>query len=256
MLRALLRRLLAVCLLLPSCLCGVHALAAEPAGPLILGGAADPATYANRWSKLVFQEAFRRLGVAVQIVNYPLARRTMMMDAGEIDIDGGRVHAYGEAHPNLVRVEEPFVEYSFGLYTANPVLRLHSLDDMRKSNWQVEYRRGILFCETILKPLLPVDRLSDISNEEQGINKLLAGRTDLYCDLDYPVRDVLSAPGFTGAARIRRVLGLGTIPIYLYMQRKHAELALRLAETFKKMKAEGLIEAYQARVADEMGRPR
>lgn len=255
--RALLGRLaLAAGLLLPIFHPGGQALAAAPATPLIVGADADPTTYANRWSTLVFQDAFRRLDVAVQINNYPLARRTALVDAGQIDIDAGRVYSYGEAHPNLVRVEEPFVEYGFALYTANPALRPQSLDDVRKSGWLVEYRRGILFCEKTLKPLLPTERLSDISSEEQGIKKLLAGRTDLYCDLDYVVSDVLNSPGIAGATRVRKVLSLGNIPIYMYVQRRHAELAPRLAETFRKMKAEGAIEAYQARVADEMGRPR
>lgn len=228
---------------------------AAPPSPLIVGSDDDPNSYANTWSKLFFAEAFRRLDTPIQINNYPLARRNALVDAGTIDIDGGRVFAYGQAHPHLIRVEEPFIEYNFALFTANPALLPANLEAVRSSDWLVEYRRGILFCERSLKPLLPPARLSDISSEEQGVNKLLAGRTDLYCDLDYVVRQVLALPQFKDATRVRKVLSLGTLPIYLYLQPRHADLAPRLSAVIKAMKAQGLIDAYQAKVAREMGLP-
>ena len=160
--------------------------------------------------------------------------------------------AYGHAHPQLVRVEEPFIDYNFALFTANPTLRLDKLEALRASDVLVEYRRGILFCEHSLKPLLPPARLSDISSEEQGINKLLAGRTDLYCDLDYVVRQVLALPHMKAAAGVRKVLNLGTLPIYLYLQPRHGQLAPRLSAIIKTKKADGLVEAYHARVAREL----
>ncbi len=214
--RPLWRLVLAVGLLLPLFLPGGPAHAAPPS-PLVIGADADPSTYANKWSALFFVEAFRRMGIPIQIVYYPLARRTALVDSGEIDIDAGRVRAYGDTRPNLVRVEEPFVEYNFALFTANPTLHLQSLEALRATEWLVEYRRGILFCEKTLKALLP---------------------------------------DFKNATRVRKALSLGTIPIYMYLQSRHAELAPRLVATFKKMKAEGLVELYQAQVAQEMGMPR
>lgn len=252
--RPLWRLVLALGLLLLPLLPDGRAHAASPSTALQIGADVDPDTFANRWAVLVFTEAFRRLGVPIQITNYPLARRTLLVDSGEIDIDSGRVRAYGDAHPHLVRVEEAFVEYNFALYTANPALRLQSLEELRTADWLVEYRRGILLCEKILKPLITAERLSDISSETQGLNKLLAGRTDLYCDLDYVVQDVLNTPEFKGTKRIRKTLSLGTVPIYMYVQARHAALAPRLALIFKKMKAEGLMEAYQLQIAREMGR--
>lgn len=228
--------------------------AASPS-PMIIGSDVDPNSYANKWAKLFFEEAFKRLNTPMQINHYPLARRNALVDAGTVDIDGGRVFAYGQANPSLIRVDEPFVEYKFALFTAHPTLQLANLPALQSSTWLVEYRRGILFCERSLKPLLPEVRLSDISSEEQGVNKLLAGRTDLYCDLDYVVRQVLALPQFKEATRVRKVLSLGTLPIYLYLQPRHADLAPRLSAVIKAIKAEGLIEAYQAKVAREMGLP-
>lgn len=250
--QSLWRRLLIVGLLLPLLSLGAVSRAA-PSAPLVIGIDDDPTTATSRWVKLFFGEVFRRLNTPIQINSYPLARRNLLVDSGTIDIDGGRVFAYGQAHPHLVRVDEPYIEYNFGLFAANPALRLANLEALRSTDVLVEYRRGILFCERSLKPLLPPSRLSDISSEEQGINKLLAGRTDLYCDLDYVVRQVSALPHMKEATRVRKVLDLGTLPIYLYLQPRHGELAPRLSAIIKAMKAEGLVEAYQARVAAETG---
>ena len=226
---------------------------ATPPERFVLGADADPSAYGSRWTVLGYTEAFRRLGIPLQINHYPLARRTALGDTGEIDGDAGRIYEYGAAHPNLVRVEEAFTEHSFALYSALPESRLRGLEDLRSSNLTVEFRRGIFFCENTLKRWVPAERLSDISSEEQGLSKLLAGRTDLYCELEYPVRTVLNSPPFKGETRIRPVLNLGTIKTYPYLHRKHADLAPRLAAVLKQMKAEGLIEAYRLQVEKELG---
>lgn len=222
--------------------------------PLVFGtDAVDTNEFGSKWATLAYTEAFRRLGRPVRINHYPLARRTALVEAGEIDGDVARIREYGDAHPSLVRVEESFADLNFALFTANPALQLQTLEELRPSTWLVEYRRGILFCERTLKPLLPAERLSDISSEEQGLKKLLAGRTDLYCDLDYAVRRVLHLPQFKNVTPVRKVFDLGAIPTYPYLHRKHAALAPLLAATLKKMKAEGLIDAYRVQVEKELG---
>lgn len=226
---------------------------AAPPEPFVLGADADATSFGSRWAILAYTEAFRRMGIALQINHYPLARRAALVDAGEIDGDAGRIYEYAAAHPTLVRVEEAFSQHNFALYTARPTLHLQRLEDLRASSLIVEYRRGILLCENTLKRWVPAERLSNISSEEQGLSKLLAGRTDLYCELDYPVRTVLNQPAFKGDTRIHQVLSLGTIKIYPYLHSKHADLALRLAATLRQMKAEGLIEAYRVQAEKELG---
>lgn len=253
-------RRLAVLVLLAACLLAPAAGApAEPAAaaPFSVATDAAPGTRIYQLVSLIYAEAFRRLGLPVQITTYQLARRSALASEGAIDCEASRILAYGDANPQLVRVEEPLLDLTFALFTANPELNLRSPDDLAATSHLVEYRRGILFCENTLKRLVPPERLTSVATTEQGLKKLLAARTDLYCDLDvFYVQEVLRAPEFAGAKRVRKVLTLASVPTYPYLNRRHAALAPRLAEVLRQMRAEGLIDAYLRQVGEEPEQPR
>lgn len=226
---------------------------AAPEKPFIMTMDGDPTVYGPRWGTLIYREAFRRLGIPLQIEFYTLARRAALVDEGGADGESARVYNYGHNRPHLVRVEESLIDLSFSLYTANPSLRLERLEDLRTTPYLVEYRRGILICENTLKQVVPSVRISDVPTQAQGLKKLIAGRTDLYCDLDLYVRQELQSPEFK-AAKVRQVVSIGqAVPTYPFLNRKHADLAPRLAAVLKQMKAEGLIETYRLQVDRDLG---
>jgi len=214
-------------------------------------------SYTFKWYALIYGEISRRVGVAFQFESYALKRMGLQIEAGVLDGEANRAYGYGLTQPNLVRVEESIVDLSLALYTANPALRLQRLEDLASNGMQVEYRRGILLCENALKPLVPEDRLSDVATADQGLKKLMAQRTDLFCDFSLSVLPALHTPEMAAnkaTANIRKVLDLGTaIPTYPYVNKKYAPLALRMAAALKQMKAEGLIEAYRQQVEKELG---
>lgn len=213
----------------------------------------EPNTYVYKWVSLIYTEAFKRMGVPLQISTYSLARRSAMVSEGAIDGEVSRIHAYAEANPHLIRVEEPVMDFTFALFTANPTLRLQRLEDLASGNYLAEHRRGILMCENTLKKFIPAQRLSNVTTTEQGIKKLVAGRTDVYCDIDVYVPEVLNSPEFRKVTAVRKLLKVASVPTYPYLHRKHASLAPRLAATLKQMKAEGLLDAYPQQAEREMG---
>jgi hypothetical protein len=204
------------------------------------------------YHRRVYTEAFRRLGLPVEFAAYSLSRRAALAEEGTIDGEMARVRAYGDAHPRLVRVEEPVYDFSFALYSARPGLRLARLDDLVGKGWSVEYRRGILLCQQELERRIPRDHLSDVATPEQGVRKLVDGRTDLYCDLDEFLVEAVARPEFQGRP-VRRVLRFATLPTYAYLGERHAALARRLAAVLKQMRAEGLLERYLREVRKDGG---
>lgn len=222
-----------------------HAVAAEP---FVMGTDVEETKLYGKWYRRVYGEAFRRMGVPLTVALVPTARLTTMADQGEVHGQPSRILAYVNAHPNQVRVEEALHQVRLALFAfgaaANPD-QPGRLEDLAAGRWQVEYRRGVDICEQTLKPVLPAGRLSDVTSVEQGLKKLRAGRTDLYCDFDAAVRNELLGPTFKAETGYRMALDLGVgFPLYPYMHKSRAGLAPRLAETLRKMKAEGLIERY------------
>jgi hypothetical protein len=223
-----------------------------PVKPFImtLDSAAD--SYAGQWARLAYREAFRRMNITVEIVDYTLARRTALIEAGAVDGEGSRIAAYADAHPELIRVEESLIDFTFSIYTASPKLAARRLEDL-PANAVVEYRRGVLMCENTLKKLIPAARLSTITSIDQGIKKLQAERTDAYCDLELYVREALHGAEFRGGATVRKLFDIASVPTYPYLAKRHADLAPRLAATLKQMKAEGLLDSYHKQVERQMG---
>lgn len=212
-----------------------------PGKPFII--AADVEGFAYRYAKLFYTEAFRRLGIPVTIEVYSLARRSAMIAEGAIDGEGSRVLAYADAHPELIRVEESVLDVTFSIFSANPTLHAKSIESL-PATAIVEYRRGILMCENTLKKMIPAERLSSVVTSEQGIKKLLAGRSDAYCDIDDYFNEAMQGPEFQGTGKVRKLFQFAALPTYPYLARKHAEFAPRLAATLKKMKSEGLLDRY------------
>lgn len=211
--------------------------------PLVVGVDAEPRTYAYEFARLAYSEAFRRLGLPFQLVSFNLARRSALAEGGAIDIEAARVAAYAEAHPELVRTEEPIVSFTFALFTANPALRAKKLEELPPGAL-LEYRRGILMCENILKKHVPPERLSNVVSTDQGLKKLLSGRSDAYCDIDVYVREAMQSDELRRATDVRRLFDIASLPTYPFLHKKHAELAPRLSAVLKQMRTEGLIASY------------
>lgn len=184
------------------------------------------------------------MGATMEIVNFPLARRAALVEAGVIDGETSRIYSYANTHPELVRVEEPVMDFTFSLFTARPGLMAQKLADV-PADALVEYRRGIMVCENALKPSIAAERLSNVSNTEQGLKKLLAGRSDVYCDIDSFVRDAQLSGDLKDEGRLRKLFDIATVATYPYFYQKHAALAPRFAAILKQMKAEGLLAAYR-----------
>jgi hypothetical protein len=221
---------------------------------IVMSSAEDATTFAGKWLWLIYTEAFKRLGMKFQISMNSVARESVLAEEGSVSGEVSRTMAYGLAHPNLVRVEESVLDMRFALYTANPSIHIQHLDELSSTNLLGEYRRGVLTCETALRKVLPPARISDVTTVEQGILKLLAGRTDVFCDNDVSVVRILHSPDIKGVGAVHELIQFGdVVPTYPYLNRKYASLAPRLATVLKQMKAEGMIETYRIQAQRDMG---
>ncbi len=95
-----------------------------------------------------------------------------------------------------------------------------------------------------LSKVVPPERLSFVPTIEQALKKLRAGRTDIFVYVEPLVLSVLRSAEFQDAG-IQMVGMMEEFALYPFLHKKHADLAPKLAEALKQMKAEGLFEQYQ-----------
>ena len=224
-----------------------------PSKPFVMAADAEPTSYLFQWARLIYTEAFTRMGVPLEMTTYTLARRTALIEDGVIDGEVSRIYAYADAHPGLIRIEEPVMDFTFSVYTGSPSLRAQKLDEL-PVNTMVEHRRGILMCENALKKSFAPELISNVTSTEQGLKKLLARRSDAYCDIDAYIKETLqTSADLKGTTGVRKLFDLAAVPTYPYIFRRHADLAPKLTATLKQMRAEGLLVAYPKQAERMMG---
>ncbi|WP_128961699.1 substrate-binding periplasmic protein [Bradyrhizobium guangzhouense] len=223
-----------------------HALRAESLRPFVMVTDQPETTYEGKWQRLAYQEAFKRLGVPLEVDLMPTQRVSAMVDSGAVDGQFLRVPAYGETHPDQVRVDESIYEVRFAIWASNAALTLPRLEDLAATNWIGVYRRGVELCQRSLSSLVPETRLTSIATEYDGLRMLLSGRVDFFCEIDAALLSALYSPEFKGVTSVRPLLTIGDrMVLYPYLYKTHADLAPRLAAVLKEMKAEGLLERYR-----------
>ncbi len=216
--------------------------AANAAAPLVL--AVPSISYESvqgPWFDLIYREAFGRLGLDIVLKPMPSKRASAMADAGLVDGDLHRSRSYGDSHPNMVRVEQVHFSASYAAYanTAN-MPALSDWASFDKKTLRVEYILGSVTPIKQLTPRIAPQLLSTVTDVRQGLRKLQIGRSDVLVAFDLIVDPLLTQPEFTRSG-IYKVTTLEQVDGYLYLNKKHAALAQRLAAVLAQMKKEDRI---------------
>ncbi len=202
----------------------------------------------GRWLRQVFIEASRRLGWRLEGQEMPARRAELALQRGEVDGEMVRTAAYGEQHPELLRVDAPLMYASFGIYGTDTTGRPQTLDELRRAEGAVLYRRGVVVCEQRLREALPSERLVEISAADNAVRMLARGRARFFCDMDSAFSLSLANLGDSGAPPLHRLFELGApMPLYPYLHARHAALTPRLAATLQAMRAEGWLTPAPAK---------
>lgn len=208
-----------------------------PARTIVLTSSDDMERSLGRRLTLIY-------GEALVYRSYPNKRAIAMSDAGAVDGEIDRYASYGDSHPNLVRVETPHFNSSFGAYATRPLTLSEGWSAFAPTDYRVEYRAGSALCAEMLPAVVERQRLTAADSVQSGLRKLARGRIDVYVDVDAVVEQQLALPEFARAG-IRRVGQMDAVPMHVFLYKTHRALAQRLAATLLDMRREGLLEKYR-----------
>ncbi len=204
-------------------------------------------SFYGRWLFLIYTEVFRRLGYDFQYDGYPGARAPVLAESGDVDGEIHRSADYAKVTINLIRVEESHFTASYGAYAVKPGIILNGWHSLKNTNYRVEYRRGSKQPETALTAIIQPENLSNIATTEQGLKKLLTGRTDIYVDTTFLVSETISRLNSASfpAHEVYQAGIMENVNGYVYMHKKRAVLVPKIAKVLNEMKKEGIIEHYK-----------
>jgi len=208
----------------------------------------------GRWLKMTYAEVFRRLGYQFEFQSYPVARASRIADSGKVDGEMYRADDYAETYPNLIRVEKSdLLSINLVVFAVRPGIRLNGWDSLRNTDYKVEYRRGVKRAEKKLSQIVKSENLSCITSIDQGLKKLINGRTDIYIDAEIAVVDSLRKldPDKVDQSKVYKAGIMESIPLYLFLHKKHADLVPKITVVLKSMLKEGLIEKLRIKAMAE-----
>ena len=207
-------------------------------------------SYRFKWFKLVYTEAFRRLGMEFEFKNYPMKRGPRLVNQGILDGDPGRMPEFSAQYPNLLRVDEPIFTGRQIAYTTDKKIKLNNKwESLRNTNFRVNYRRGVKLCEMNLPKVVRPDKLEAVNNDIHGLRKLMAKRIDIYVGIESIVDTILKTKEFSALSFYKAGV-MDESNVYTFLHKKHEKLIPKLAAVFKAMKEEGLMEQYDVLAAE------
>ncbi len=190
------------------------------------------------------QEALRRLGLGFRLVNQPSERSLQAADQGEVDGEGLRVAGLEAQYPQLVRVPEAYVGISFVAFAHGAGVTLdRGWDSVRQH--RVAFISGWKLFEAHAGDARAVHK---VERAEQLFEMLAHGHVDLAL---YTRADGVALVRRLGLDRIAPLApALKDVDMFLYLHRRHAALAPRLAQTLRDMKSDGSYNRILASLAE------
>lgn len=212
--------------------------------PIVLVSSHHESEYFGMLAKLIYEDAFARLGRPLVIRFAPLKRAEALHEKGLVDGDVGRTDAFQNRFPNMIRVRESTISVRYSAYSLLPTLRVEGWYSLRWRALRIEHLRGDLLSVSRLRNIGPSAQVRVVDNWQVGVRKLFAKRTDLFIGMDRGVDYALTLPEFEGRT-LHRAGFLELSEAHAYLQPQHWDLAIALSEVLGTMKKEGVIERYE-----------
>jgi polar amino acid transport system substrate-binding protein len=168
-----------------------------------------------------------------------------MANNGEIDGEGLRVAGLGSQYPNLVQVPERFVGISFVAFSKDATIKLDQGWDSLKP-YRVAFITGWKMFEA---NAVGARSVTKVDKPEQMFKMLDGGRIDLAL---YTRSDGIALTRSMNLSSVAPISpSLKDVDMYLYLHRRHQDLAPRIAQSLRDMKTDGTYKKIMFSILSE-----
>lgn len=183
----------------------------------------------------IVREAFKRIGVAVRLVQLPSERALQNVDQGIDDGNYMRIAGLSAAYPNLIMVPEPASEFPFTAFTRDPALRVFAWSDLRGrtvgsvTGWKLVEQR-----------LADVVNPTQVRDEEALFALLGKGRVEVVIAGLHTGQEIIRRNGYKGMHPL--LPPLERRDMFIYLHKRHTGLVPRLVKALRQMRQEGVTQ--------------
>ncbi|KVW96845.1 hypothetical protein ABW22_07650 [Thiobacillus denitrificans] len=191
-------------------------------------------------------EAFRRAGVELKLVKLPAERALHNANAGIGDGDLARIAGLEAQYPNLVRVPEKLLDWSFTAFSKDASIPAR-WDVIRQR--QVGHIKGWKIYE---QQLAGAPHVISVDDAAQLFRLLELDRIEVALHARWLGDALVRQQDIKGVHALDPPLA--TREMFIYLHKRHAALVPRLAEALRAIKAEGLYDRlYREKVLSLTG---
>jgi len=239
--------LVSVYLLIALNLTALHAAPNETLKPLVLG---NINTATGKLTGQIIVEAYRRIGIKVQLKKYPAARSLALATQGKLDGEVIRIFDLQKEHPSLLRVPTSFFSVKAKVFKINKNIRVNKLEDL--ANYKSGILHGILYGEKLTQSY-PHIKIQSVS---QLFRMLLTGHQDIDLAIitELSGSDVL-ARQFPNSAIVMDDVILTQYPLYHYLHQSNQKLLPIINHSISEMLNEGKIKKMINHFLSELDKP-
>ncbi|MBT6093682.1 MAG: hypothetical protein HOH04_02295 [Rhodospirillaceae bacterium] len=198
-------------------------------------------------SEVIVREAYKRLGIDVEIKKFPGERALKMANDGKVAGDVQRIDKLSAKYPNLVQIKPAINYIEASAFASDPSLSALTWAELKP--YRIGIIRGIKFAEGGTQGM---DRY--LASDYAGLFKMLhKKRVDVAVSPSLNGRYQMQTLGINGISELRPAIA--RFDLFHYVHVKNAALAPKLSAVFTDMQQAGQLNAIRDHVIGKLLEP-
>jgi len=182
----------------------------------------------------VITEAYRRIGIEMEIKEYPGTRALHFSNQGKTDGELFRISGINVNHPNLLMVSVPINRLEGVVYAKKTEFQINGWDSLRP--YKIGIRRGIKFTQSGSEGM----NVQTVPSDESLFEILDQGRVDVIVLARLNGLRAMQKMKLTDTRALEPPVE--SYPLYHYLHKKNGYLIPKLTAALQEMEKEGLMQ--------------
>jgi polar amino acid transport system substrate-binding protein len=196
----------------------------------------------------VMDEAYRRLGMTLELKKLPAERSLQIANNGDVDGELHRKNDIDKSYPNLIVIQVPIVNIDEMIFTKNKKLIVKDWNSLLP--YKIGYRIGI---KVIEENLVNGTKTEVVPTLEQLFLKLDMGRNDVVIETRFSGLQTIAKLKLKNIIMLDRPIVRTSL--FHCLNVKNKDLVEPLTGVLKKMEKEGMIQAIQIKAEQQLLKP-